>query len=299
MIKNELFHNSNIGNNKLLNNSDMNKSIHLLHKTKSTKKLNIYNELNNILNSCSDEQQKMILNEFKLFLMIYTKFKKNKNEEIVVIEKDLPELKKGGLIGHILCENIIIKKKNEELELKINNINKELEEIKKDKNEIKKEIENKDNIIKDMNIKMSSFNDEVNKLKNIIKILNSNRNSNENNKIKNNELKEENESLSDKSSQNYLENISLADNLNINEESYKYSLNKNRNMSGNNLKINNKVGMLNLSSKVGSKNFNDEFLKDYENFSESWRKEVDKMLQRRGNNKNIPGIKLKKDNIKK
>ena len=297
MIKNELFHNSNIGNNKLLNNSDMNKSIHLLHKTKSTKKLNIYNELNNILNSCSDEQQKMILNEFKLFLIIYTKIKKNKNEEIVVIEKDLPELKKGGLIGHILCENLIIKRKNEELELRINNINKELEEIKRDKNEIKKEIENKDNIIKDMNIKMNSFNDEVNKLQNIIKKMNSNKDSN--NKIKNNELKEENESLSNKSSQNNLENISLADNLNINEESYKYSLNKNRNMSGNNLKINNKVGMLNLSSKVGSKNFNDEFLKDYENFSESWRKEVDKMLQRRGNNKNIPGIKLKKDNIKK
>jgi len=287
MIKNELFHNSNImGNNKLLNNSDMNKSIHLLHKTKSTKKLNIYNELNNILNSCSDEQQKMILNEFKLFLIIYTKIKKNKNEEIVVIEKDLPELKKGGLIGHILCESLIIKRKNEELESKINIINKELEEVKKDKNEIKKELENKDNIIKDMNIKMNSFNDEVNKLQNIIKMLNSNKNSNE----------EENESLS---SQNCLENISLADNLNINEESYKYSLNKNGNINGNNLKINNKVGMLNLSSKVGSKNFNDEFLKDYENFSESWRKEVDKMLQRRGNNKNIPGIKLKKDNAKK
>lgn len=299
MIKNELFHNSNImGNNKLLNNSDMNKSIHLLHKTKSTKKLNIYNELNNILNSCSDEQQKMILNEFKLFLIIYTKIKKNKNEEIVVIEKDLPELKKGGLIGHILCENLIIKRKNEELESKINIINKELEEVKKDKNEIKKELENKDNIIKDMNIKMNSFNDEVNKLQNIIKMLNSNKNSNDvnNNKIKNSELKEENESLS---SQNCLENISLADNLNINEESYKYSLNKNGNINGNNLKINNKVGMLNLSSKVGSKNFNDEFLKDYENFSESWRKEVDKMLQRRGNNKNIPGIKLKKDNAKK
>ena len=52
--------------------------------------------------------------------------------------------------------------------------------------------------------------------------------------------------------------------------------------------------MLDLSSKVGSKNFNDEFLKDYKNFSESRRKEVDKMFQRKGNNKNIPGIKLKK-----
>ena len=64
-----------------------------------------------------------------------------------------------------------------------------------------------------------------------------------------------------------------------------------KNKSEKNLKIKNKVGLLNFNTKVGNYNFNDEFLKDYENFSESWRKEVDKMLQRRGNNKKIIRIK--------
>ena len=56
------------------------------------------------------------------------------------------------------------------------------------------------------------------------------------------------------------------------------------------------VSNLNFVGKFGTYNFNDEFLKDYENFSESWRKEVDKMIQRRGNNKNVPSIKLNIDN---
>ena len=57
-----------------------------------------------------------------------------------------------------------------------------------------------------------------------------------------------------------------------------------KNKSEKNIKVK-KVGNLNFNSKVGSYNFNDEFLKDYENFSESWRKEADKMLQRKGINK--------------
>ena len=55
-----------------------------------------------------------------------------------------------------------------------------------------------------------------------------------------------------------------------------------KNKSGKNLKKNDNLEILNFSNNVGSANFNDEFLKNYENFSESWRKEVDKMLQRRG-----------------
>ena len=297
--KNHLFHN-NINNNKLLNTSEINKSIHILHKTKSNKKLNFYSEINSILNSTTEEQQKTILNEFKSFLNIYTKIKKNKNEEIILNENDIPELKKGGFLGNILYENYIIKKKNKELELKLDNISKELEQIKNDKKDIKKEIDNKDIIINEMSNKVKGI-DEFNKSQN-----NNNAFNNTNNINNIDEMKKDkkNETISNKSSQNDLENISLADNLNINEEAYKNALNKNgnklsKNNSGNSLNPKNKIGMLNFNSKVGSKNFNDEFLKDYDNFSESWRKEVDKMLQRRGNNKNIPGIKLKTDNNKK
>ena len=297
--KNNLVHN-NIINNKNPNTNDINKSIHILHKTKSLKKFNFNNEINNIMNSSNEEQQKLLLNEFKCFLNVYPKIKKNKCEEIIINENDLPELQKGGLLGHILYENYKIKQKNGELELKIEYINKELEQIKNDKKDIRKEIEKKDKIIKDMNKKMNILNEKFKEFQNFIK--------NNNNNINYDELKsyKGEDSFSNKSSQIDLQNISLGQNLNINIntgiDNNKKDKNINKfpkNKSDNNLKIRNKVYMLDFNSKIGSYNFNDEFLKDYDNFSESWRKEVDKMLQRRGNNNIIPGIKKNANNNKK
>ena len=305
ILKTDLFHNNNFNynnNNKLLNTSEINKSIHILHKTKSTKKFIFNNEIYNIINSTSEEYQKLLLNEFKLFLNVFIKIKKNKNDEIIINENDIPELQKGGLLGNVLTENYKIKKKEEELELKLDCISKELEEVKNDKKEIKKQLENKDNIIKEMNLKINSFNQEFIKLQNIIKNINKNKNSNNNLSLK------KEETISNKSSLNDLDNISLGNNINIDIEAYKSALNKNnkkmtKNKSEKNIKsnINKKnVGGLSFGTKVGSYNFNDEFLKDYENFSESWRKEVDKMLQRRGGNiKKIPEIKINTDINKK
>ena len=155
---------------------------------------------------------------------------------------------------------------------------KEIEEIKKDKKNTEKEITNKNEILKELNNKINTFNNEMNKMKNIL--LNLSNKSQKNNDI----------SFLNKSSQGDLENISIADNSNINIEDYKNVLNKDkknnkqikRNKSGNNLKNKDDVGILNFSSKVGNYNFNDEFLKNYEYFSDSWRREADKMLQRRG-----------------
>ena len=154
---------------------------------------------------------------------------------------------------------------------------KELNEIKQDEKDNKKEIENKNKIIKELNDKIDLFSIEMNKMKNIILNLNNKAN------------KDINQSLVIKSSQVDLENISLADNTNINEELYNNVLNnakKNmkqlkRNKSGKNIKTKDNLGILNFSSKVGNNNFNDEFLKNYDYFSDSWRKEADKMLQRR------------------
>ena len=306
LIKTDLFHNA----NKIFNNNnEVNKSIHILHKTKSVKKFNLNNEINNIIKSYTEEQQKILLKEFKLFLNIFPKIKKNKNEEIIVNENDIKDFQKGGLFGHVLCENFKMKQKNAELESKVNDISKELEQIKSDKNEIRLEIEKKDKIIKDMNSKMTILNEKFNKYQ---KMLNNNNNNNNNIIINNNnnnnhELKscKLGESFSNKSSSKYdLENISLDNNVNMNTEICKNQKNKSninkleKNKSDKNLKINKKVGLLNFNSKVGSYNFNDEFLKDYEYFSESWRKEVDKMLQRRGNSKKVPDIKIKNNNKK-
>ena len=293
ILKTDFFHN-NLTNNKAINNSEINKSIHILHKAKSNKKYNFNNEINNLINNISEENQKLLLNEIKLFLNVFTKIKKNKNEEIIINEKDIPELKKGGLLGHILNENYKIKRKNEELELKIEYISKELEQMKKEKINIKNEIEKKDILIKEMNLKINTINQDFTNLRNTLN------NTNKNKDKEKDKLLDEFNSI--KSSNNDLDNISLDNNANIDIEAYKSALNKNnikkmtKNKSEKNVKTKKEVVGLNFGSKVGTYNFNDEFLKDYENFSESWRKEADKMIQRRGIKKNVPNIKLNNDN---
>ena len=291
-IKSNNMLNSNNTNNKQNNISELNKSISNVNISKiksnhkkiningnNTNNTNISNEFMNIINKLSEEKQKLFLNEFKLYLNILNKIKKNKNSnDIIINEKDFEEIKNGGIIGHILTQNFKFKQKNEQLETKLNNIMNELEEIKKDKKETKKELDNKDKIIKELSNKIDMFNEEMIKMKNVIFNMS-------------NKTKKDNEfSFCNKNSQGDLENISLADNSNINEELYNNILNKNkniikqmkRNQSGKLLKTKEDVGNLNFSNKVGGFNFNDEFLKNYEYFSDSWRKEADKMLQRRG-----------------
>ena len=274
-------------NNKTFyfNNSELNKSISNISKIKnscynikrSNKNINIYNEIVNIIQALNDEKQKIFLNDFKSYLNILNKIKKN-NKDIIINEDDLKEIQKSGsILGNILYQNFKFRQKNEQLELQMNNIMKELNEIKQDEKDNKKEIENKNKIIKELNDKIDLFSIEMNKMKNIILNLNNKAN------------KDINQSLVIKSSQVDLENISLADNININEELYNNVLNnakKNmkqlkRNKSGKNIKTKDNLGILNFSSKVGNNNFNDEFLKNYDYFSDSWRKEADKMLQRR------------------
>ena len=274
-------------NNKTFyfNNSELNKSISNINKIKnscynikrSNKNINIYNEIVNIIQALNDEKQKIFLNEFKSYLNILNKIKKN-NKDIIINENDLKEIQKSGsILGNILYQNFKFRQKNEQLELQMNNIMKELNEIKQDEKDNKKEIENKNKIIKELNDKIDLFSIEMNKMKNIILNLNNKAN------------KDINQSLVIKNSQVDLENISLADNININEELYNNVLNnakKNmkqlkRNKSGKNIKTKDNLGILNFSSKVGNNNFNDEFLKNYDYFSDSWRKEADKMLQRR------------------
>ena len=274
-------------NNKTFyfNNSELNKSISNISKIKnsnynikrSNKNINIYNEIVNIIQALNDEKQKIFVNEFKSYLNILNKIKKN-NKDIIINENDLKEIQKSGsILGNIIYQNFKFRQKNEQLELQMNNIMKELNEIKQDEKDNKKEIENKNKIIKELNDKIDLFSIEMNKMKNIILNLNNKAN------------KDINQSLVIKSSQVDLENISLADNININEELYNNVLNnakKNmkqlkRNKSGKNIKTKDNLGILNFSSKVGNNNFNDEFLKNYDYFSDSWRKEADKMLQRR------------------
>jgi len=93
-----------------------------------------------------------------------------------------------------------------------------------------------------------------------------------------------------------LSNISLAENLNIDQEVYKNALNQTR-KNNNNFKLdfknkfkknnetNNTIKKLPknnnfVNQEIVNDNFNEEFLKNYDKFSDSWRKEVDKMIKK-------------------
>ena len=112
-------------------------------------------------------------------------------------------------------------------------------------------------------------------------------------KEKENKNKENSKEIDDTNSVD-LSNISLADNLNINQEVYKNALNMNRSNVGK-LDFKNKLDKkgnednkikktpkkINLINQgIVNDNFNEEFLKYYDKFSDSWRKEVDKMLKK-------------------
>ena len=106
-----------------------------------------------------------------------------------------------------------------------------------------------------------------------------------------NDTNKTNKSIEEKDSID-LSNISLADNLNINEEIYNIALNRNRKKLIGNLldlknekngkKINDDEKNKKMPKKLDLKNdnFNEEFMKYYDKFSDSWRKEVDKMLKK-------------------
>ena len=91
-----------------------------------------------------------------------------------------------------------------------------------------------------------------------------------------------------------LSNISLADNLNINQEIYNNALITKKSNVGK-LDFKNKLGQKNnednkikktpkivnfVNQGIINDNFNEEFLKYYDKFSDSWRKEVDKIFKK-------------------
>ena len=108
-----------------------------------------------------------------------------------------------------------------------------------------------------------------------------------------NEVKKENNSQNNQTYSLIDENnISLAENLNINEEEYKKALEKCANNCQIRLKNNSHIlNNLNLVSQKQQNetisDFNQEFLKNVNNFSKSWRKAVEKMMQRKGYDNNI------------
>ena len=77
----------------------------------------------------------------------------------------------------------------------------------------------------------------------------------------------------------------MVENININEEEYNKALNKYHNKNicteKNCFFINNLNLIKKKENKESISDFNQEFLKNVDNFSESWRKGVEKMMKRK------------------
>jgi hypothetical protein len=243
------------------------------------------------LNKINDENIKLLCENVKL---------KRKNEELIskinYISKEFNEIKK---------DNNDIKEELKEKNNMLNNIKLTMDifnqELIRLQQQVKDNNQNNNNKLNN-NFKIKNI-EKVNKLN--IKEIEINENNektpstglgytNDNKKICSNDIKLMNNSknkvdLENKESITLSDenNISLAENLNINEEEYKKSLNKYNN--NNNIKKHknntNKINNFNLIIKEKQNeicsDFNQEFLKNVDNFSESWRKEAEKLMKRK------------------
>ena len=220
-----------------------------LSKEAKTKLINIYNEMYTLITSSSNEEEKTII--YEEIDKIYNSVKQNKDKSII---KEIEQLKE---------ENRMIKETNNELLSRMSRIEKQCEMLSKDNERLKNEYKKSSIVLTEMKTSMKSMHSEISKIKKI-----------ENTSdfiatIVNDSSKRVNEHNDESSS----DNVSLAENTNINE-TQKYP---STSMSSNITKPSSKL-QLNLKNVT---DFNDEFLENYSQFSPSWRKEADKMIMRR------------------
>ena len=232
-------------------------------------------EINNNKSSNNNENKNMRINTKNINnITINTAIKESKHYETSINYNNNQKLKKFEKIHQLPLNNInnLIKKQNKERgnSLEVNNFQDTSKLI---------NIETKDATEKENN---EYINEKWSSLLNIEK----RKEKEKTLEINNNQ----NESIEEKDSIE-LSNISLADNLNINEEIYNIAVNKNKKKMGKLLdlksekigkKLNEEERIKKLPKKLNfiNDNFNEEFMKYYDKFSDSWRKEVDKMLKK-------------------
>ena len=267
-------------NNYTKNNSHYNTNANNSKKKlieKESQKLVVENTKNKLTNDNYNNNSNIRINTNNINNMINTEMKENKNKhyETTINSNNTIQKNKFEKIHQLPLNNInnIIKKQNKERgnSLEVNNFQDTSKLI---------NIETKDATEKENN---EFINEKWSSLLNIEKIKLKE-------KEKTMEINDTNKSVEEKDSID-LSNISLADNLNINEEMYNIALNKNKKIVGKLLDLkSDKIGKeLNEPEKLKkipkkfnfmNDNFNEEFMKYYDKFSDSWRKEVDKMLKK-------------------
>ena len=242
-----------------------------LGQVAKTKLLSIYNDLLSLVTSSSENERILIFEELdKIYSTIVSQFD-HKNEEM--------SQKK---IKSVVKENQEIKSQNVELCKKIAQLEKKCDVVIKDNEKLKKDFIQSNQSLQEMRNTMSFFHSELNKIK---KIHNSNDFIEHIVKGKGSKSEKDlgddlsNPNTTKRNEEDTYDNISLAENININDNP------KNNNNYGNCVSTSVSSNLTKPSSKLqlnlkGVADFNQEFLENYNDFSPSWRKEADRMLMR-------------------
>ena len=244
-------------NRNYINNTYENESINFSLRDKKEENLSkkeikskiekINNELNDLISKVNNEEKEFLFKEIE---NNYNSLLENHN------------INSNNIINNLITDNKYLKEQNQKFNKKIDYIENFINNIKQENKIMKEDLSNKDKIIKDIQNNIIMISTGFNKLKQ-----------------KNNNEEEKSQTINESQNDS---NISLTDNLNINNIKKQNSNNKNIiNIASN---INKFTTKLNLKNEK-QKDFNDEFLENYNEFSPSWRKEVDKMIQRKQNKK--------------
>lgn len=245
-------------------------------------KLNqIQNDIFDLINNSSETYKGFILDEldkiYKNVLSYTTTHDKdnNNNHNLNVISHNT---QCDGNIETIIAENENIRNQNMQLNKKMEEIEHKCNKVIKDNEMLKNDLKHNKEIMELLQDNVKNINQELLKIK----------------------LNKEGTSRkgsimgSNRSEDNTLDNISLGDNTNVKAMSkLKGNVNKSGKEGGigNNNNTSTAPGSTNISVIPNTKlqlnlpkpmDFNKEFLDNYEEFSPSWRKEADKIIQKRG-----------------
>lgn len=255
---------------KYIVQNNINKKENISVKKKKIKTSN--SSLNSNTNFYLTENEKKILKQIEI--LIYQLIKNCTINSKIMIIKELEKIFKNALS----FGNLNINKANNDFENKLNLLNNKFNKIEEENINIKNILSEKYTAFEDVKNSLKNFQEEINKLKNNT-ITSNNGESN----IKNVQMK--NVSLSNIKKVNELEELNNNESRNNYNPKNNVFLNSDRELDPLSITFNNQVPNVNVV-EIQHDNFNDEFLSHYDEFSPSWRKASDALMQRRNGNLN-------------
>ena len=206
----------------------------------------INNQISELINQANEYDKEFVYNELG---KSYCSIIKIQNQDSL-----------NDIINNLFKDNQILKQENNELNKNLEKIENILQILSKDNKLLKNNLLTKDLEIKELQNSMNNLSKEFQNIKNAnFNILN---------------IKDENKNSSRVNLDDSI-NISIGDNLNVNTE---YLKNKHVIISNDSSKTN-PSSKLNLNFEKNN-DFNEEFLENYNEFSPSWRKEVEKIMKK-------------------